>query len=136
MEFVEAPWGTKTVTVLILSCGDFKEFVPANISCCQNCHTHRKEDLIVFTPRRPEDGRPDWTLCVQSEVCCTVYHYVRDIPREWWEKISEEHKVRHGDDRYRTVTHGQSKATGASKAREKKKSKDDPEFSFEDFLNG
>src|SRR4249920_1036109 len=71
----EGPW--------VFFCSDFPG------SCCQECHD--KNYLIVLYPWSiysvgKRDRMPDLSLGLRAEVCCAHFHFVRDLPREWWIK--------------------------------------------------
>jgi len=72
----EGPW--------VFFCSDFPG------SCCQECHD--KNYLIVLYPWSiysvgKRDRMPDLSLGLRAEVCCARFHFVRDLPREWWIKL-------------------------------------------------
>jgi hypothetical protein len=150
---VQRPWGMgKFVSIAFIECQEFIELDKARrqsildtLECCSDCHRHGR--LLYVQPYLEDQNNPDWTLCIEALVCCNLYHFVRDLPREWWVKRSMELNVYRMDQRGYVYPHSPDKNLGERRERvnvqasvkgreSKKKSKDEPEFSFEDFLKG
>lgn len=65
---------------LVFTCTDFA------ITCCSHCHANNH--IIVLYPwsvfSRSLNRMPDLGLGIRAEICCALFHHVRDLPREWW----------------------------------------------------
>jgi len=97
--------------------------------CCKDCH--EKKQLIYVRPMNP-DGNPDWFLCIEAIVCCNLYHFTKNISRDWWESKAIELGVKREDQRgyiYPRTETPQSKAKVKARA-----PKEPEERSFADFL--
>jgi hypothetical protein len=91
------------MSIVFLEC-DY--FGIANIVCCERCH-EKREKLISVRPftidydaraRIGASQNTDWGLCVEAIVCCTLYDYVRNLPREWWVEQSKKYGVTRQDE--------------------------------------
>ena len=73
----------------VFCCADFER------ECCSHCHANNY--VIAVYPwsvySRGKDRMPDLSLGLRAEICCSLFHYVRDLSREWWiRKYAEKRK--------------------------------------------
>jgi hypothetical protein len=61
----------------IFRCKDF-----ALQKCCEDCHA--KGHVIAIYPWSNLVKAPDLSLGLRAEVCCGLFHFVRELPRAWW----------------------------------------------------
>lgn len=81
---------------LFIGCEEFRklfkaeiEFLPKPLEpCCRECHVN--DCLIFVRPFRNNERNTDWDICVEAEVCCEMYDFVRALPREWWINYAKE----------------------------------------------
>jgi hypothetical protein len=92
----------RDVSTLFVQCETFlKEFPDWQFlakPCCKDCHSHQR-NLIYARPRRDEVGNPDWDLCVEGMVCCSIYDLVCKLPHSWWVEFAKKHGVYREDPR-------------------------------------
>ncbi len=50
--------------------------------CCEDCH--EKGHVIAIYPWGMLVKAPDLSLGLRAEVCCGLFHAVRELPRSWW----------------------------------------------------
>lgn len=65
-------------------CSDIWGYM-SEASCCPSCHKRENNSgLIRIYPRSVASDLPDLGLGLNALVCCKVYDYARELPREWW----------------------------------------------------
>ena len=92
--------------IIILECGDFREVLPHDYSCCKTCHERailanvnlsRETGLFVVrppaAPHLVQEWMADFTLHLTSHVCCAILCRVTSLPHSWWKEKSHELKA-------------------------------------------
>ena len=70
--------------ITILECEDVQKEIAGQ--CHEQCHFDKR--LIHYTPRNAEGTERDYSLKVEAEVCCTMWHIVHRLPRDFWLRIA------------------------------------------------
>jgi len=130
--------GMNSMSVVFLDCDYLRQSFNLTAPCCDYCHANHQNCLIYIRPETSE-GKPDWLLCVEAIVCCNLYHFVKNIPRNWWESKAIEYGVARDDQRgyiFPGVIGKEDAPSREIKKRQRRSSSIQPqeERSFQDFL--
>lgn len=72
------------MAIQFLECEYFKQPpIRLRCPCCHNCHK-LLQNRIHVRPYKEDGLNADHELCIEAIVCCSIYDFVRALPREWW----------------------------------------------------